>query len=394
MSGPLAGLRLIDVTIGQQGPAATMMLADMGAEVIKIESRRGDPGRGIELQPDGTSPFFLAHNRGKKSVAVNLRRPEGREVVLRLAARSDVFVEAWVPGVMERLGLDYESVRQRNPRIIYASGTSFGPKGPRAALPSMDMVAQGVGGLMMANAGPRGTTPVPVGPTIADQTGAFLLAYGIVLALYHRERTGQGQRVDVSLLAGQVALQGWHIAHFSRTGALTTGADRRQRSPLFNYYRASDGWFTIAIIDEQHWPVLCRIAGREDLAADPRFADRASRNAHRAALIELLDAAFAARPRDGWLAALEAEQIPCGPVNTYGNLLRDPQVLANEYLVSQPHPSGGEIKLPGLAVGLSQSPGRPGPPAPELGQHTEEVLLSLGYSWEEIGRLREERVIL
>lgn len=371
------------------GPAATALLADFGAEVIKIESLRGDPGRGVELQPDGTSAFFLTHNRGKKSITLNLRQPEGREVALRLAERSDVFVQSWTPGTIERLGLGYEAVRERNPSIIYASASGFGRRGPKAQLPAMDMVAQGVGGLMMANAGPDGAEPVAVGPTVADQTGAFLLALGILLALVHRQRTGRGQQVDASLLGGMVALQGWHIAHYLRSGRMALmAAQRTRRSPLFTFYRARDGWLTIAIIDPRQWPALCSAVGAPELAVDPRFSDTQSRNERAAELIAILDERFATRSRDEWLRILEAEGIPCGPVQSYAELVDDPQVLANEYIVTL-----DGHRVPGLAIELSETPGALRA-APELGQQTEEILQALGYSWDDIARLRESRVIL
>ena len=392
--GPLEGIRVVDLSIGQMGPAATALLADMGAEVIKIESRHGDPGRGVELQPNGVSAFFLTHNRGKKSVTLNLRHDEGKEVIYRLAARSDVFVQSWTPGVVERLALDYQAIRKHNPAIIYASATGFGPAGPRAGLPAMDMVAQGVGGLMMANAGPDAADPIPVGPTIADQTGAFLLAFGILLALFNRQRTGQGQKVDASLLGGMIALQGWHIAHYLLTGRMAPmSSQRTQRSPLFTYYRARDGWFTIAIIDPRQWPALCRIVGLPELEGDPRFAETGARNEHAAELIAILDERFAHEPRDHWLRLLEAEEVPCGPVQSYQELAEDGQVRANDYIVALDDPRLGRVSLPGLAVQLSESPGEVRP-APELGQHTEELLQWLGYSWDEIGRLRDRRSIL
>ena len=392
--GPLEGVHIVDLSIGQMGPAATTLLADMGAEVIKIESRHGDPGRGVELQPDGTSAFFLTHNRGKKSITLNLRHPEGKEVVYRLAARSDVFVQSWTPGVIERLALDYVAIKHHNPAIIYASATGFGPRGPRAGLPAMDMVAQGVGGLMMANADPDGGDPIPVGPTIADQTGAFLLTCGILLALFHRERTGQGQKVDASLLGGMITLQGWHLAHYLRTGKMALmSSQRTQRSPLFTYYRAQDGWFTIAIIDPRQWPALCHIVGLPELESDSRFAETKPRNEHAAQLIAILDERFAGEPRDHWLRLLEAEEIPCGVVQGYQELADDEQVIANEYITDVDDPRLGGMRAPGLTVQLSESPGEVRP-APELGQHTEEVLESLGYSWEEISRLRENRTIL
>ncbi len=392
--GPLQGVRVVDLSIGQMGPAATALLADMGAEVIKIESRHGDPGRGVELQPNGVSSFFLTHNRGKKSVTLNLRHPQGKEIVYRLAARSDVFVQSWTPGVIERLALDYETVRRHNPSIVYASATGFGPRGPRAALPAMDMVAQGVGGLMMANARPEAGEPLPVGPTVADQTGALLLCCGILLALFHHQRTGEGQKVDASLLAGMIALQGWHIAHYLLMGKMALmSSQRTQRSPLFTYYRATDGWFTIAIIDPRQWPALCRIVGLLELADDPRFAETHTRNEHAAELIAILDERFAREPRDHWLRLLESLEIPCGPVNSYTELIQDEQVIANDYITEVDDSRLGVVRVPGLAVQLSQSPGQVRP-APELGQHTEEVLQSLGYSWEEIEWLRESRTIL
>ncbi len=393
-TGPLEGVRVLDLSIGQMGPAATALLADFGADVIKIESRHGDPGRGVELQPDGRSAFFLTHNRGKKSIALNLRHPEGREAVLRLAERSDVLVQSWTPGTIERLGLDYEPVRARKPDIIYASASGFGPQGPRARLPAMDMVAQGAGGLMTANAGPDAGDPIPVGPTIADQTGAFQLALGILLALIYRQRTGRGQRVDASLLGGMIALQGWHIAHYLMTGRMALMSSiRTQRSPLFTFYRARDGWLTIAIIDPRQWPALCRIVGLPELADDPRFAETQARNERAAELVALLDERFAGEPRDHWLRLLEEAGIPCGPVSSYAELVEDEQVLANGYVAEAADPRLGQLRAPGLSIKLSETPGEVRP-APELGEQTEETLRELGYSWEEIGRLRESRTIL
>lgn len=392
--GPLEGVRVLDLSIGQMGPAATALLADFGADVIKIESRHGDPGRGVELQPNGSSAFFLTHNRGKKSIALNLRHPDGREVALRLAERCDVFVQSWTPGTIERLGLDYDAVRERNPSIIYASASGFGPLGPRAVLPAMDMVAQGAGGLMMANAGAKGEEPVAVGPTIADQTGALLLAWGIVAALFHRQRTSEGQRVDASLLGGMVSLQGWHIAHYLMTGKMAmTSSQRTERSPLFTFYKAADGWFTIAIIDPRQWPSLCEVAGLPELESDPRFADAQSRNRLAADLIAILDRRFAERSRDHWLGLLRKREIPCGPVNTYADLAADEQVLANAYITDIDDPRLGGLRVPGPPVHFSETPGRPAP-APELGQHTEEVLQDIGYTWDQISRLREDRTIL
>ncbi len=200
--------------------------------------------------------------------------------------------------------------------------------------------------------------------------------------------------MDVSLLGGQISLQGWSITSYYLTGRNPQAGARSERSPLFNFYRAADGWLSITIIDERQWPVLCRIVGRPELADESRFQGREARQQHAAELVALLDEAFAARSRDEWLAALESEEIPCGPVNTYGDLADDPQIRANDYLIDLTVPEGATVKLPGLAVALSETPGGVRSPAPELGQHTEEVLLDLGYGWDEIASLREESVIL
>lgn len=394
ITAALHGVRVLDLSIGQMGPAAAALLADFGADVIKIESRHGDPGRGVELQPNGASAFFLTHNRGKRSIALNLRHADGTEIALKLAEWCDVFVQSWTPGTIERLGLGYETVRGRNPAVIYASASGFGPQGPRAQLPAMDMVAQGAGGLMMANAGPEADEPLAVGPTIADQTGAFLLALGVMLALHYRRETGQGQRVDASLLGGMVSLQGWHIAHYLMTGRMPQmSSERTQRSPLFTYYKAADGWFTIAIIDPRQWPLLCAAAGLPALVEDPRFRETQLRNEHARELIAILDRRFAEQDRGHWLRLLEEREIPCGAVNTYEDLAADEQALANGYITGLDDPRLGELRMPGVPLHLGNTPGQVHP-APELGEHTEAILQALGYSWDDIGRLREERTIL
>lgn len=388
---PLNGIRICDLSIAQFGPHATMMLGDLGADVVKVESPRGgDPGRGIALQPDGVSAFFQAHNRSKRSLVVNLRRPAGKEVVRRLAATSDVFVQSWTPGTIERLELGYERIREAQPAIVYASATGFGPHGPRAQLPAMDMVAQAAGGLAWANS--VGEEPWPVGPTVADQAGSLILATGILAALIHRLRTGQGQQVDVSLLGSQMTLQAWSIAQFFLTGERPRGGRAGSSSPIFSLYRASDAWFAVAIIDERQWPVFCERTGLPVLASDPRFDGRAAREQHRDQLVRLLDTAFARKSRAEWLETFEAAAIPCGPVNDYQELALDPQVAANGYLREIMVSGHDPMRVVGPAIAFGTTPASFGIAAPELGQHTEEVLLELGYAWSDISRLREEGV--
>jgi crotonobetainyl-CoA:carnitine CoA-transferase CaiB-like acyl-CoA transferase len=390
---PLEGIRICDLTIAQFGAHATMMLADLGADVVKVESPRGgDPGRGVALQPDGISAFFQAHNRGKRSVAVNLRRPAGKEIVRRLAAGSDVFVQSWTPGTIERLELGYDQVREVKPDIVYASATGFGPKGPRAQLAAMDMVAQAAGGLAWANS--VGDEPWPAGPTVADQTGSLVLAAGILAAIIHRLRTGEGQQVDVSLLGSQMTLQAWSIAQFFLAGERPRGGRAGSSSPIFALYRASDAWLGIAIIDERQWPVFCTLVGLPEVGTDERFAGRAAREQRRPELERLIHTAFATKSRAEWLAVFEAADIPCGPVNGYEDLAHDPQVAANGYLREIDVPGHGPMRVVGPAIELSRAPAAFGPAAPDLGQHTEEVLLELGYGWADISRMREEKVIL
>ncbi|MBA4180646.1 MAG: hypothetical protein C0506_08675, partial [Anaerolinea sp.] len=274
----------------------------------------------------------------------------------------------------------------------YASATGFGPNGPRAQLAAMDMVAQAAGGLAWANS--VGDEPWPAGPTVADQTGSLVLAAGILAALFQRLRTGEGQKVDVSLLGSQMTLQAWSIAQFFLTGERPRGGREGSSSPIFTLYRASDAWLAIAIIDERQWPVLCALVGLPRLGEDERFAGRAARELNRPQLTRLLDTAFAAKRRGEWLGILEAADIPCGPVNGYDDLASEPQVAANRYLREIDVPGHGPMRVVGPSIELSGTPAAFGQAAPDLGQHTEEVLLELGYDWAEIARMREERVIL
>jgi crotonobetainyl-CoA:carnitine CoA-transferase CaiB-like acyl-CoA transferase len=404
MAMPLEGLRVVDWTIWQQGPVCSAMLGDLGAEVIKIESREeGDPGRGllraqgIDLS-DRPNFYFEANNRNKKSLTVDLRKPEGRELVRELAAKSDVFVQNYRKGVADRLGLGYAELSERNPRLIYASATGYGPEGPDSGEPSFDHLGLARSGIMLA-AGEPGMPPLAIAGGIADQMGAIMLAYGVLAAVVARERHGVGQRVDASHLGSMTMLQGLSVSMKLMLGvAMPRQARERAANPLWNHYRcADDKWLALAMLQpDRYWHDLCRALGRPDMADDPRFGDNAGRAANAAEAIAAFDEAFGTRNRQEWIRQLKESpgDFIFTIVNSVDDLPEDPQVRANGYIVDFDHPQHGETRMMGIPVGLSETPGSVRMPAPELGQHTEEVLLDvLGWDWERISDLRAKEII-
>lgn len=405
MAKPLEGYRILDWTIWQQGPVATMMLADLGAEVIKIEERvGGDPGRGVMSIAGSTTGgegkrnyYFEANNRHKKSIAIDLKRPEGREIVYRLVEKSDVFVQNFRKGVAAKLGLDYATLSRYNPKLIYASATGYGPKGPDAGEPSFDYMGLARSGIMMA-VGEPDMEPQNITGGIADQMGAIMLAHGIVVALLARERYGIGQEVDTSHLGSMMALQGLNLAcrltlgkefkRFYRTKAV---------NPLWNHYKCQDGkWICLAMPQaDRYWSDFCKALGLQELEHDPRFANMRVRGKNAEALIAILDRVFATKPRDEWMRILKASgDFIYTVVNSINDLPDDPQMIANEYIVDYDHPAWGPIKVVGSPLILSKTPADPRGAAPEFGEHTEQVLIDLlGYSWDEVARLKEAHVI-
>jgi crotonobetainyl-CoA:carnitine CoA-transferase CaiB-like acyl-CoA transferase len=404
MAGPLDGIRIIDWTIWQQGPVATQMLADLGAEVIKIEEReRGDPGRGITAVAgsatvkSGRNYYFEANNKHKKSIALNLKQPEAREIVHRLAARSDVFVQNFRKGVAKRLGLGYAELCALNPRIIYASASGYGPEGPDSAEPSFDYLGQARSGIMNA-IGSGTTTPTYVYGGIADQMGAIMLAYGVLAALFARERTGIGQEVDASHLGSMMALQGLNVVARTIMGKEFPRNTRANAyNPLWNHYRcADDKWISLAMLQpDRYWKNFCEVVGKAELIEDPRFAEVKTRGKNSAALVAIFDEVFATRPRDEWMRVLKGRgDFIYTIVNSVTDLPDDPQVRANDYVVDYDHPVLGNLTLLGMPVKLSATPGEPRGHAPELGEHTELLLTEmLGYSWDDVARLRDANVI-
>ena len=404
MSGPLDGIRIIDWTIWQQGPVATQMLADLGADVIKIEEReRGDPGRGITAiagsatSKGGRNYYFEANNKHKKSIALNLKLPEAREIVHRLAARSDVFVQNFRKGVAQRLGLGYADLATLNPRIIYASASGYGPEGPDSGEPSFDYLGQARSGIMNA-VGTGTTTPTYVFGGIADQMGAIMLAYGVLAALFARERTGIGQEVDASHLGSMMALQGLNVVARTIMGKEFPRNTRANAyNPLWNHYRcADDKWISLAMLQpDRYWKDFCAVMGKPELVEDPRFADVKTRGKNAASLVAIFDEVFATRPRDEWMRTLKRSgDFIYTIVNSVSDLPNDPQVRANDYVVDYDHPVLGNLTLLGMPVKLSATPGDARGHAPELGEHTEMLLTELlGYSWDDVARLRESNVI-
>ncbi len=395
MPGPLDGIRVLDFTIAQQGPYATLLLADMGAEVIKVEQPgRGEVGRVLGIdRKTGFSAYFLAINRGKKSLTLELKSDGGREVALRLARDCDVVAHNFRPGVMEKLGLGYEEFRAANPRLIYASASAFGTKGPLGRKPGNDILAQAMSGLMSVTG--DGEAPVPAGAALADHIGAVTLALGIVSALFARERTGQGQQVECSLLSSLMAAQSWELTHFMMTRELPSKAGRGHAHLPFLWYtfRTADGWLAIGGVDPSRWPGFCQAIGRPELETDERFDTIGKRIRGRDELNKLLDEHFPSRPTAEWLPPLEAADIFCAPVYNYEQLTGDKQVAANGYLTTLDHPRLGETRVVPSPIAFSETSATIPGPEPQLGEHTEQVLRESGYSAGEIAALREEGVV-
>ena len=402
----LEDIKVIDLTIWQQGPMTTAMLADWGAEVIKIEGPDSpDPGRSLvrfEATPGGPNGYFETHNRNKRGIVLDLKSDAGRRVFYRLLEKADVVVQNFRPGVNERLGIDYETLSRLNPRLIYCSASGFGLKGPDAGRPALDPLAQARGGLMSVTGEPD-APPTRTFNGFADQVSAFLLAYGIVVALFHRERTGQGQMVDGSLLQATLAAQAFNVSSYlmsgTYAGAPIPRVSRRLTSPLWNHYKAKDGkWVILAMAQlGRYWPPFRKameeatgeLVGPEELSIEWMWANAAELMQ----LIARLDELFATRTAREWVELFRRHDMLIQVVQEYGELASDPQVVENGMITTLEHPSHGPLRMVAPAVHLSATPGRIEGPAPEFGQHTEEVLLEVGFTWEEIEALRGEGVI-
>ena len=377
---PLDDLLVLDLSRVLSGPYCSMYLADFGARVIKLEHPAGgDDTRGFGPPfVGGESTYFLSINRNKESVAIDFKHARGRELLRALASRADVLLENFRPGALGRLGLDYETVRQWNPRLIYCSISGFGHTGDPdwVRRPGYDLAIQGMGGLASLT-GPADGPPYKVGTSIADIIAGLYALSGILVALHARARTGRGQHVDVSMLDGQISLLTYHAGIHFATGAVPTrkGNQHPSISP-YETYRARDGFVNLAVGNDGQWRALCRAVGAplDALAEDPRFATNAARVGHRAELAAILEPIVAARDVADWLALCDGAGIPSGPILDVGQALAHPQVQARGMVVPLQHPTAGPIRVTGVPVRLSDTPGAVRTPPPRLGEHTRAVL--------------------
>ena len=392
---PLTGYRVLELAHLIAGPACGMYLADMGADVVKIEQPGGgDASRTAYGAHLGTeSAVFLTVNRNKRSIALDLARPDGLAAFDRLVARADVVLEAYRGGVAERLGIDWARVARINPRLVYCSLSAFGPDGPWRDKPGVDMLVQAMGGLMAVMGEPDGP-PVLCGAPVLDTVGALMAGQGILTALLHRERTGEGQRVDVSLLAGTLLAHAARLSIFLATGEEPGrwGSGHPYIVP-FQAFEASNGWVYVAVWLDRLWAPFCDAIGDPSLARDPRFATRVDRVQRRAELTAELAPVFRTRTVADWMARLEAQDVLCAPVNRYADLPRDPQIVASRLIVEQEHPRAGRFRTLDTPIRFDRTPGGIRTPAPGLGEHTDVVLAEAGLTRAEIAGLRKSGTI-
>ncbi|MQA02448.1 MAG: CoA transferase [Streptosporangiales bacterium] len=391
----LAGIRVVDLTQVLAGPFATMLLADLGADVVKVEvPGRGDLSRAMDPAIDQqTSGAFLTVNRNKRSVSVDLKQQRGLDLVHELLATADVLVENFRPGVATRLGLDYEQLSAKLPRLVYCSISGFGQTGPYAARGGLDLITQSMSGIMSVTGTPGGP-PVKTGPPITDLGAGLFAVYGILGALVARDRTGNGQRVETSLFEAGLGLSVWEATEYFYTGRTPqpTGSAHRLSAP-YQAIACRDGYVTVGADGERQWPKFCAVIGRSDLATDPRFGTNADRMRNLDQLVPLVEERTKEHDRSHWLALFEEAGIPAGPINTVPEALADEHTAARDMVVDVEHPRAGSTRTVGPVVKFSATPATVRTPAPELAEHTDDVLRELGYDAEGITKLRSAGVV-
>lgn len=391
----LSGIRVLDVSQVLAGPYAAMLLADLGADVIKVEApKHGDHSR--QMAPrisDELSGAFLAVNRNKRGICLDLKRPEGLQVMHRLVKTADVLIENFRPGVAARLGIDYPSLAEINPRLVYCSISGFGQTGPYASRGGFDLVAQGMSGLMSVTGVPGGE-PVKCGIPVTDLGAGMFAVYGILAALMARKKTGRGQHVDTSLFEAGLGFAVWEAVEYFHTGNTPqpTGSAHRLGAP-YQAFRCADGYINVGADGVRHWPIFCKAIGAPELAEDPRFATNPDRLANLADLVQEIEKRTVRETRAHWLQVLEEAGIPAGPINSIPEALSDPQTLTRGMVQEVQHPRLGTLKALGPVVKLSETPAAITRTAPDLGEHTDEVLEELGIPAEERSQLREAGVL-
>jgi CoA:oxalate CoA-transferase len=394
MTLALEGLRVLDLTRVLAGPYTTMILADLGAEVIKLEiPGTGDDSRTFPPHVNGESAYFMSLNRNKRSLTLNLKSEKGKDIFLDMVRKIDVLVENFRPGTMERLGLGYDMLRQENPGLIYAAASGFGHSGPYSKRPAYDAIVQAMGGIMSIT-GQNGGPPTRVGTSIGDITAGLFTAIGILAALTHRNKTGAGQKVDVAMLDCQVAILENAIARYTASAEIPKPVGNRHPAITpFEPFPTKDGQLMIAIGNNTLWQKFCVLIEREELRDDPRFQTNALRTANHIQLRSLLNTIFLEQTTEEWRALFDQAGIPNGPINNIDQVVHDPQIIAREMIVEIEHPLAGETYLPGIPIKLSETPGNIREPAPLLGEHTAEIFQELlGYDPEEVQALREQGV--
>ncbi|MBU3654525.1 MAG: CoA transferase [Limnohabitans sp.] len=396
MALPLQGLRVLDLTNVLAGPYCSMVLGDMGADVIKVENTdKGDTSRNFEPQVNGESYCFAVLNRNKKSISLDLKSPEGKKIALALAERADIVLENFRPGVVKRMGLDYESIRARNPQVIYASMSGFGQTGPYGKKGGLDIIAQGMSGIMMMTGHPGGR-PAKVGIAMNDIASGVTTLYGVLGALIGKLRHGEGQYLETSLLEAGMAWAVWEFGAFFGGGEVPTATGtRHRRSAPYQAYRTRDGYVTVGASSQKLWANFCeQVVGQPQWLQDPRFATQALRVRHADDLERDIEAVFAHQDTAHWVTLLDAASVPGGPVFGFETTLNDPHVKFRKMVHEIEHPRIGPMKTIGLPIKSSGALGEIRLPAPWLGQHSEEILQSLGYAEADIRALFDQGVVV
>ena len=397
MAGPLEGIRVLDLTWVLSGPFSTMILGDLGAEVIKVERLKvGDIARGNGPLINGLSSYFLSLNRGKKSITLNLASPQGKDIFLNLVEQVDIVVENFTPGTMDKLGLGYKTLKKRNPKLIYAACSGFGQTGPYAKKLALDVIVQAMGGIMSITGEPGGP-PIRPGASIGDIAAGLFLCIAILACLQERQVSGQGQMIDISMLDCQVTVQENAFVRYLNTGEVPRALGTRH--PVFTPFQVfptKDSYVAVATMGgaQDMWPLYCTTIDHLELIDDERFQTGWQRTQNYEVLEPILTKAMKAKTTRQWMEEFEQVGIPCGPVNTIDKVAADPQVLAREMIVEVEHHQAGRFKVTNTPVKLSRTPARLGQASPDLGEHTEEVLAALlGMKHDELLELRESGVI-